>query len=83
MGRGNLITLIVLAVVIALFPVVLASPYYLRVANFAGIFTLICIGLSLLMGYAGQISIGQAGFFAIGAYVSGILTAEFGYDVWF
>ncbi len=80
MGRGNLITLIVFAVLIVVFPVVVTSPYYLRVINFAGIFTLICIGLSLLLGYAGQISIGQAGFFAIGAYSSGILTAQFGYS---
>ena len=53
MGRGNLITLIVFAVLIVVFPVVVTSPYYLRVINFAGIFTLICIGLSLLLGYAG------------------------------
>jgi len=83
MGRGNLIALIVFAVVIVVFPLVFANPYYLRVINFAGIFGIVCIGLSLLLGYAGQISIGQAGFFAIGAYTSGILTAQFGYSVWF
>ncbi len=83
MGRGNLVTLIIFAILILVFPLVLTSPYYLRVINFAGIFSLICIGLSLLLGYAGQISIGQAGFFALGAYTSGILTAQFGYNVWF
>lgn len=82
MGRGNLITLIVFAVVILVFPFLVTNPYYLRVISFTGIYTLICIGLSLLLGYAGQISIGQAGFFAIGAYGSGILTAQFGYSVW-
>lgn len=82
MGRGNFITLIVFGVLILVFPYVLASPYYLRVMNFAGIFSLICIGLSLLLGYTGQISIGQAGFFAIGAYASGILTAQFGMSPW-
>lgn len=82
MGRGNLVSLIVLAVLIAIFPFFLTSPYYFRVINFAGIFSLICIGLSLLLGYAGQISIGQAGFFAIGAYSSGILTAQFGSPAW-
>ena len=83
MGRGNLITLIVFAVVIVVFPLVVTSPYYLRVMNFAGISAIICIGLSLLLGYAGQISIGQAGFFALGAYTSGILTVHFGYSVGF
>ena len=62
MGRGNIIGLIVLAILVAAFPLVMTSPYYLRVMNFAGIYCIICIGLSLLLGYAGQISIGQAGF---------------------
>lgn len=80
MGRGNIICLMILAIVIVAFPFVVESPYYFRVINFAGIFSLVCIGLSLLMGYAGQISIGQAGFFAIGAYSSGILTVHFGWS---
>ncbi|CAB1064300.1 ABC transporter, permease protein 2 (cluster 4, leucine/isoleucine/valine/benzoate) [Olavius sp. associated proteobacterium Delta 1] len=50
---------------------------------FAGIYCLITIGLSLLMGYGGQISLGQAAFFGIGAYVSGILTANYGLNPWF
>jgi branched-chain amino acid transport system permease protein len=44
---------------------------------FAGIYCLITIGLSLLMGYGGQISLGQAAFYGIGAYVSAILTVHF------
>ncbi|UCE53220.1 MAG: branched-chain amino acid ABC transporter permease [Desulfobacterales bacterium] len=50
---------------------------------FAGIYCLITIGLSLLMGYAGQISLGQAAFYGIGAYVSAILTVHFGLSPWF
>jgi branched-chain amino acid transport system permease protein len=49
---------------------------------FAGIYSLITIGLSLLMGYAGQISVGHAAFYGIGAYVSGILTARYGLNPW-
>ena len=49
---------------------------------FAGIYCLITIGLSLLMGYAGQISLGQAAFFGIGAYISGILTVRYGINPW-
>ncbi|MEW6263847.1 MAG: branched-chain amino acid ABC transporter permease [Thermodesulfobacteriota bacterium] len=78
MGRNNLICLAAFFLAMALFPLLVQSPYYLRVINFAGIYSLVCLGLSLLMGYAGQISIGQAGFFAIGAYASGILTTQFG-----
>jgi branched-chain amino acid transport system permease protein len=39
-----------------------------------GLYTLVAIGLTLLMGYAGQVSLGQGGFFLIGAYTSGLLT---------
>jgi len=49
---------------------------------FAGIYCLITIGLSLLMGYTGQISLCQAAFYGIGAYVSGILTARYGMNPW-
>jgi branched-chain amino acid transport system permease protein len=40
----------------------------------AGYYSLVIVGLTLLMGYTGQISIGHAGFFAIGGYTSGLLT---------
>jgi branched-chain amino acid transport system permease protein len=39
-----------------------------------GILTIVVVGLNLLMGYGGQVSLGQAGFYALGAYISGILT---------
>lgn len=41
-----------------------------------GILTTVVVGLNLLMGHAGQISLGQAGFYAIGAYVSAIMTTR-------
>jgi branched-chain amino acid transport system permease protein len=55
---------------------VLRNPYYVGVLVFFGINLIITTGLSLLMGYAGQISLGQAGFFGLGAYTTGILTAK-------
>ena len=55
---------------------------YPDIMVFAGIYCLITIGLSLLMGYAGQISLGHAAFYGIGAYVSGILTTHFGLNPW-
>lgn len=56
---------------------------YLDIFVFAGIYTLTTIGLSLLMGYAGQISLGHSAFFGIGAYVSGILTVHYQWNPWF
>ncbi len=56
--------------------------HYVAVMVFAGIFSLVSLGLSLLMGYTGQISLAQAAFFGIGAYSSGILTAHFNWNPW-
>ncbi|MGQ9483591.1 MAG: branched-chain amino acid ABC transporter permease [Desulfosoma sp.] len=56
--------------------------HYTDVMIFAGIFCLVTIGLSLLMGFAGQISLAQAAFFGIGAYGTGILTVHFRWNPW-
>jgi len=47
---------------------------YLTQLTMAGYYSMVIIGLSLLMGYTGQISLGHAGFFAIGGYTSAFLT---------
>jgi branched-chain amino acid transport system permease protein len=47
---------------------------YLTQLTMTGYYSLVIIGLCLLIGYAGQISIGHAGFFAIGGYISAFLT---------
>jgi len=49
---------------------------------FVGLTAMITMGLSLLMGYAGQISLGHAAFYGLGAYTSGILTAKYGINPW-
>ncbi|MDP3183468.1 MAG: branched-chain amino acid ABC transporter permease [Desulfobaccales bacterium] len=59
-----------------------ANDYYFTLLNFIGIHTLLVVGLNLLMGYAGQISLGHAAFFGLGAYASGILTATYGVNPW-
>lgn len=47
--------------------------------GFVGIYILLSTGLNILMGYAGQISLGHAAFWGLGAYISGVLTAKFGW----
>jgi branched-chain amino acid transport system permease protein len=58
------------------------QDYYYTLLNFIGIHTLLVVGLNLLLGYAGQISLGHAAFFGLGAYTSGILTATCGVNPW-
>lgn len=75
MTKGNLKAFILFLLVITLFPLVFGgSSYTVSIGLFAGINALVALGLSVLMGYAGQISLGQAGFYGIGAYVSAILS---------
>ena len=63
MGKKNILSLLILAGVILALPLGLGNSYYLNVLVFVGIYSLITIGLSLLMGYTGQISLGHAAFF--------------------
>lgn len=63
-------------------PLLFHGGYLMNVFLFVGINTMLAIGLNLLLGYAGQISLGNAGFFGLGAYISGILTATYGWNPW-
>ncbi|AJE03339.1 branched-chain amino acid ABC transporter permease [Geobacter pickeringii] len=73
---------ILFAVLIMALPSILSGGYLLNVFVFVGIHTLLAVALNLLLGYAGQISLGQAAFFGLGAYASGILTATYGQNPW-
>ena len=71
-----------LALIICATPFVVRSGYLLGMLNFIGLNAIAAMGLTLLMGYAGQVSLGQAAFFGLGAYTSGILTATYGVNPW-
>src|SRR5262249_60213722 len=57
-------------------PLWLSSAYHLHVAIMAGIFGVLALSLNLLLGFTGQLSLGHAAFFGIGAYTSALLTPE-------
>jgi branched-chain amino acid transport system permease protein len=57
-----------------LLAVAAGTPYLLTQLTMSAYYTLVVLGLTLLMGYAGQISLGHAGFFAIGGYATAVLT---------
>lgn len=72
--------LLFLAVLIAIFPwIVAGNEYFISILVFLGINSILTMGLCLLMGYAGQISLGHAAFYGIGAYSSGILTTQYSF----
>ncbi|NLI81671.1 MAG: branched-chain amino acid ABC transporter permease [Deltaproteobacteria bacterium] len=59
-----------------------SQSYHLQLLTFIGIHTLLALGLNMLMGYAGQISLGHAAFYGLGAYGTGILTVHWGFSPW-
>jgi branched-chain amino acid transport system permease protein len=71
-----------LIVLLVLLPWVFSSPYALSTMVLVGIYTIVTLGLCLLMGYAGQISLGHAAFFGLGAYGSAILTTRWDVSPW-
>lgn len=81
MKRIDLFAIIGLIVIVLLLPIISKGSYLLSIGIFAGINALVATGLVILMGYAGQVSLGQAGFYGIGAYVSSILSLKLGLPV--
>jgi branched-chain amino acid transport system permease protein len=73
---------VLLALIVALLPLVLPSTFYMRMAALVFIFALAVVGLNLLMGFAGQVSLGHAGFFGIGAYAVAVGPAHLGIPSW-
>ena len=74
---------LVLLAMLALVPIMISNIYYLHLINLSLIMIILGIGLNLLTGYAGQISIGHAAFYGIGAYTSAIVTTRFDISSWF
>ncbi|HJL63091.1 MAG TPA: hypothetical protein QGH36_02690, partial [Candidatus Marinimicrobia bacterium] len=79
----NLKWIPVLIIVVFLFPFLLKSAtfsykYYLSILNIAGIYIILTVGLDILSGFTGLMSLGHAAFLAIGAYTSAILVDQVG-----
>ncbi len=70
--RTGIITVILLAI---LFPWIF-GPYHSEVFDVVGIFALMGLGLNIVVGFAGLLDLGYVAFFAIGAYVMGLLTTS-------
>jgi branched-chain amino acid transport system permease protein len=60
----------------------LIGPYPTSILVLVFIYSLVAMGLGLLVGWAGQFSLGQGAFFGVGAYTSGFLSAQWGVNPW-
>ncbi len=81
-GAAKILFPLLTFLTIVLLPLMTSSTYVLSSLIFIGIYSIVTISLCLLMGYAGQISLGHAAFYGLGAYGSAILTVKFAFNPW-
>ncbi len=65
-------------IALAAFPFVVASPYYLHLLLTIAIFSIVTVGLDIVFGYTGEVSLGHAALFGIGGYTAGVLAFQLG-----
>ena len=78
---GRLWALVGLALLLGVIPL-LSSPYTLYILNTIGIYAIAALGLNLLIGFTGQISLGHGAFFGVGAYAAAVLTTKAHLPYW-
>lgn len=77
-GRGGAAVGVALVALVAIAPLALASTGLVASFVIAGVFVIAVLGLDMLMGYAGQVSLGHAAFMAIGGYTTALLVVRSG-----
>ena len=78
MKRSHLILAILGVIALALFPIGVHNPYYIHLLETIMIYAIVLFGLDIVVGYTGQVSLGHAGLFGVGAYTAGVLVIKLG-----
>ncbi len=76
------LTVLALSLLILIWPMIESNPYNLGLSNLIAIYAMVVLGLNLFIGFTGQISLGHAAFFAMGAYGSAVGTVSLGWSPW-
>lgn len=80
--KKNSLTFLIWAAVLCIIPFIISSEYSRHLCINALIYSMLAQGLNICLGYCGQMSLGQAGFYAIGGYIFAILTTKLGVFWW-
>lgn len=80
-GRSNVILGFIIGGTL-LIPMVITESYQLHLINMTYIYIILALSLGLIVGFIGELSLGHAGFFAIGAYTSALVTKDLGISFW-
>ncbi|RZJ83702.1 MAG: ABC transporter, partial [Massilia sp.] len=66
----------------AAFPLASGNPYYIHLVETIMIYAIVLFGLDIVVGYTGQVSLGHAGLFGVGAYTAGALVLKLSAPLW-
>ncbi len=77
MNARSLILTLIAVIALFGFPLVIDNPYYIHLLQTIAIYAILLFGLDIVVGYTGQVSLGHAGLFGIGAYTAGVLFSHF------
>ncbi|ABM56393.1 branched-chain amino acid ABC transporter ATP-binding protein/permease [Verminephrobacter eiseniae] len=67
---------------LAAMPLFIGNPYYIHMIGTIMIYAILLFGLDIVVGYTGQVSLGHAGLFGVGAYTAGVLFLKLGAPLW-
>src|SRR5438876_4066505 len=81
-SQGSKVSSMLILAIAATAPAWVWNPYHLHTLIMAGIFAVLALSLNLLLGYTGQLSLGHAAFFGIGAYATALLTVKLEWSPW-
>jgi len=76
MKRTHLLLTIAAVAALLLFPLGIQNPYYIHLLETIMIYAIVLFGLDIVVGYTGQVSLGHAGLFGVGAYTAGVLVSK-------
>jgi len=82
MNRARNAALGLLLLGLAAFPLAVPNPYYVHLVVIIAIHAILLFGLDIVVGYTGEVSLGHAGLFGIGAYAAGVLAVKLGAPFW-
>ena len=82
MNRRILLISIIAITLVAGLPLAVHNPYYIHLVETIMIYAIVLFGLDIVVGYTGQVSLGHAGLFGIGAYAAGVLVMKLGAPLW-
>ncbi|ADG19829.1 branched-chain amino acid ABC transporter ATP-binding protein/permease [Paraburkholderia atlantica] len=81
MNLKKLVATAFVLIALAVFPVLSGNPYYIHLVETIMIYAILLFGLDIVVGYTGQVSLGHAGLFGVGAYTAGVLFMKLGLPI--